>query len=219
MAVYKAKSFNLSPRHQRRHQLALSLLVIVEILALVGVAYVIYRRDTQVATPIEGSAVSGGYFDPNPKVTTDDFSFRAPNNWSQDKLESKPGMYIFKAYNGSLVTQVLYIYVNRPLEETRVTYLQPVTVDGNKMILGKMSKHCDTITKKDGVITYEGASFNCWAQNGQAFLGVGLVDGGSSIPLTTESGVVKNYSFRLIDSRFSPSFNDITNILKSFRAN
>lgn len=219
MAVYKSGSSNLSPRQQRWRQLSISLLVILEILALLGVVFVVYRRDTQVAVPIEGTAVSGGYFDPNPKVTTDDFNFRAPDNWSLDKRESKPGVYIYKAYNGSLVTQLLYIYVNKPLEETRVTYLQPVTVEGNKMILGEMSKHCDTLTKTDGVISFGGSSFNCWAQNGQAFLGVGLVGGSSSIPLKTESGVTKNYAFRFIDSRFSPSFNDITNILKSFRAN
>ena len=104
------------------------------------------------------------------------------------------------------------------MKETRVTYLLPVTVEGNKMVLGKLSEHCDTITKKDGIITYEGAKFDCWAQNGQAFLGVSLVGGGSTIPITTESGIVKNYSFRLVESRFSPSFNEITVLLKSFRA-
>jgi len=219
MAVYKAGSSNLSPRQQRLRQLSISLLIIVEILAIIGVVYAFYVRDTEVATPIEGSAVSGGYFEPNPKLTTEDFSFRASENWSLDKIESKPGVYIYKAYSGTLVTQVLYIYVNKPLEESRVTYLQPVTTEGNKMVLGKLSDHCDTLTKTDGVINYEGASFNCWAQNGQAFVGVGLVGGSSTITLKTESGVTKNYAFRFIDSRFSPSFNDITNILKSFRAN
>lgn len=200
-------------------QISIAFLVLIEVLALMGVVYVLYRRDTQSVAPVEGSAISSGYYDPNPKVTTGDFSFRAPDNWSLDKRESKPGVYIYKAYNGSLVTQLLYIYVNTPMEETRVTYLQPVTVESNKMILGKMSEHCDTLTKTDGIISYGGSNFNCWAQNGQAFVGVGLVGGSSTIPLTTESGVVKSYSFRFIDSRFSPSFNDITNILKSFRAN
>lgn len=218
MAVYKVGSSNLGPRQQRQRQISITLLIIVEILALFGVLYAVYRRDTASVAPIEGSAVDGGYFEPNPKITTEDFSLRLPNNWSLDKRESKPGVYIYKAYSGSLVTQMLYVYVNKPLEESRVTFLQPVTVEGSKMLLGQLSDHCENLTKVDGIINYEGASFNCWAQNGQAFLGVGLVGGNSSIPLTNESGVTKTYAFRFIDSRFSPSFNDIKNILKSFQA-
>ncbi|MFM7787570.1 MAG: hypothetical protein ACKO90_05200, partial [Microcystis panniformis] len=113
MAVYKVGSSNLSPRQQRQRQISITLLIILEILALFGVLYAVYRRDTASVAPIEGSAVDGGYFEPNPKITTEDFSLRLPNNWSLDKRESKPGVYIYKAYNGSLVTQMLYIYVNK----------------------------------------------------------------------------------------------------------
>lgn len=218
MAVYKAGSPSLSPRQRKIRELGVFMLVIVEIFAIFFVLYAFYRRDTSSVASIEGSAVSGGYFDPNPEQKTDDFTFKAPNNWSLDKKESTPGVYVYKAYNGSLVNQVLYIYVNQPLKEPRVTYMQPVTVEGNKMILGKLSEHCDTLTKVDGIISYEGAKFDCWAENGQAFVGVSLVGGGSSVPMTTESGAVKNYSFRLIESRFTPSFNEISTILKSFRA-
>lgn len=218
MAVYKAGSPTLSPRQRRIRQLSISMLVLGEIFALFFVLYAFYVRDTKNVAPVEGSAVSGGYFDPNPEQKTADFTFKAPINWSLDKRETGDGRYTFKAYNGSLVTQMLEIYVNKPLKETRVTYLQPVTVNGDALSLGTMSKHCDTLTKKDGLLTYEGAQFNCWAQNGQAFLGVGLVGGGASIPMKTESGVTKTYAFRFTDSRFSPSFNEITTILKSFRA-
>lgn len=218
MAVYRAGSPTLSPRQRRWRQLSVSMLVLAEIFALFFVLYAFYRRDTANVVPIEGAAVDTGYFDPNPPQTTVDFTFKAPNSWSLDKRESSDGHYSFKAYGGALVTQVLDIYVNQPMKETRITFMQPVTANGNSMSLGKLSEHCETITKKDGVITYEGAQFNCWSQNGQVFLGVGIVGGGSSIPLKTEAGTTKNYSFRFIDSRFSPSFNDITNILKSFRA-
>jgi len=218
MAVYKVGSSNLSPRQQRFRQLTMSMLVLVEIFAVFFVLFALYKRDTSSVASVEGQAVSGGYFDPNPVQTTEDFTFKASNNWSLDKKESTPGVYIYKAYNSSLVTQVLYIYVNQPMQESRVTFLLPVTVNGNSMKFDKVSQHCGQMTKKDGLFSYEGAQFNCWAQNGQAFLGVGLVGGGASIPLKTESGAVKNYSFRFIDSRFEPSFNDITSILKSFRA-
>lgn len=218
MAIYKAGSPSLSPRQRKLRELSIFMLVIVEIFALFFVLYAFYRRDTSNVAPVEGSAISGGFYDPNPEQKTADFTFKAPNNWSLDKRESTPGVYVYKAYNGSLVSQVLNIYVNQPMKESRVTYLQPVTVEGDKMVLGKMSEHCDTLTKKDGDITYEGARFNCWAQNGQAFVGVGLVGGSSSIPLKTESGITKNYSFRLTESRFTPSFNELSVILKSFRA-
>lgn len=218
MAVYKAGSSNLSPRQQRFRQLTVSMLIMVEIFAVFFVLFAFYKRDTSSVAPVEGQAVSGGYFDPNPIQKTEDFTFKAPNNWSLDKQESTPGVYIYKAYNSTLVTQVLYIYVNQPLKESRVTYLLPVTVSGDSMKFDKVSGHCSQITKKDGVITYEGAQFNCWSQNGQAFLGASLIGGGSAIPIKSESGVTKTYAFRFIDSRFEPSFNDITTILKSFRA-
>lgn len=218
MAVYKSGSPTLSPRQQRNRQLTISLLVIAEILALFVVLFAFYRRDTASVAPVEGSAFEAGYFEPNPMNNTEDFSFRAPNNWTLDKKESTKNLYIYKAYNGPLVTQVFYIGVNTPIQEDRVTYLMPVTTEGNKMILGEMSDHCGKLTTKDGIISYEGAQFNCWAQNGQAFVGVGQVGSTAGVSLTTESGVTKKYYFRMIDSRFAPSFNDITNILKSFRA-
>lgn len=218
MAVYKSGSPALSPRQRKFKELTVFLLIVLEIFALFFVIYALYRRDTASVVPVEGSAVSGGVYDPIPEVTTEDFSFRAPNNWSLDKKESINGKYVYKGYNGTLVTQVLYIYVNKPLEETRVTYLLPVTIEGNKMNLGKLSDHCEELTNRDGIISYEGANFNCWAQNGQSFVGVSLVGGGSTIPITTEKGITKNYSFRLIESRFTPSFNEVTTILKSFRA-
>lgn len=218
MAVYKAGSPSLSPRQRKLRELSVFMLVIVEIFALFFVLFAFYRRDTASVAPVEGTAVSGGFYDPNPEQKTEDFTFKAPNNWSLDKRESPPGVYTYKAYNGSLVTQVLTIYVNQPMKESRVTYLQPVTVEGDKMILGELSEHCNTLTKKDGNVAYGGSTFNCWAENGQAFVGIGLVGGGSAIPLKTESGVTKNYSFRLVESRFSPSFNEFTVIMKSFRA-
>jgi hypothetical protein len=218
MAVYKAGSPTLSPRQQRTRQLTISLLVIGEIFALFVVLFAFYKRDTASVAPVEGSAVNAGFYDPNPMIKSNDFTFKAPNNWSLDPTESSSGLYVYKAHNGPLITQVLYIGVNSPIKEERVTYLMPVTADGDKMTLSNMSNHCGKLTTKDGMISYGGATFKCWAQNGQAFVGVSEVGASSGVTLKSESGVSKKYYFRLVDSRFSPSFNDITNILKSFRA-
>lgn len=158
---------------------------------------------------------------------TEYFQFQAPEEWVAISSESTDKKFVYVKNSGSLITQKLEIFVDRPatLSEAdfKVTNVLPVETSdlGNFINIGEVSSHCSEswppeLQRNPSRITHNTVSFVCSPDSKQYNIVVGEYDADEEISATLSDGRDISVTILYSDLTAYPSPGDIYNIISSF---
>jgi len=158
---------------------------------------------------------------------TEYYQFQAPNEWVVVAGESTDTKYVYVKNNGSLITQKLEIYINRPARiydaDFKITHVLPVEVGelGNFINIGEVSDHCDNswpegLQQNPSRITHKDVNFVCSINSKEYNVVVGEYGGDEEISSKLNDGREVTVTIIYSDLTAYPRPGDIYNIISSF---
>lgn len=156
------------------------------------------------------------------------YQFQAPQEWalSTDSTDTK---FVYFKSTGSLITQKLVVYVNRPVidreADFKITRVLPVTVSelGNLMPESAVSPHCkqgspEGFRSDPSRISYEGVSFVCNHDSEEYNILLGQKGGNENVPMKLKDGTTVTFTIVYSDLTAYPGTGDVFKIATSFTA-
>ena len=158
---------------------------------------------------------------------TEYFQFQAPDEWVAVASQTTDKTFVYVKNNGSLITQRLVVYVDRPPAhreaDLKITHVLPVELGslGSFLNIGEVSSHCDDswppdLMRNPSRITHETVSFVCAPSSKQYNVVVGEYNGDENISSTLDDGREVSLTIIYSDLTAYPSTGDIYNIVSSF---
>lgn len=158
---------------------------------------------------------------------TEYYQFQAPEDWVAVYTESTDKKFVYVKNKGTLITQKLVVYVNRPatLREAdfKVTNVLPVEMGelGNFINIGEVSSHCSDSWPKDLMrnpsrIEHESVSFICSPDSKQYNVVIGEYNADEEVSSVLSNGNDVSFTIVYSDLTAYPSPGDIYNIVSSF---
>jgi hypothetical protein len=155
------------------------------------------------------------------------FQFQATQDWVAVASESTDTKYVYVKNKGSLITQKLEVYVNRPARiydaDFKITNVLPVELSelGNFINIGEVSDHCDNswppdLKQNPARITHSDVSFVCSINSKEYNVVVGEYGGDEEISTTLSDGREVTFTIIYSDLTAYPRPGDIYNIITSF---
>ncbi len=152
------------------------------------------------------------------------FQFQAPKNWIEVAGESVSPNFVYRKIDGTLIKGELKISVNSDSSLTKATRVLPVTPDGNRLMVSKVSDHCSNDKRftpgpeNPVTMSWQGVQLICNPDSVSEYrVVVGQTGPSPNIVLTRPDGSNVSYKIVYTDLSANPSTNDITAILESFQ--
>ncbi|MCA9348871.1 hypothetical protein KC878_01865 [Candidatus Saccharibacteria bacterium] len=199
-------------------------LVFLLIFIVAGVAVWLYlnRDQTQVVVK-PGTQDSINVVAGEQTFSTPYFEFTTQNNWREIPEEMKRGdFYEYSQYSGDLPRRHLRVYVNPENRRYQVPFVLPVTLSGNRFLVGSISENCSKQASEDidvgeRMTILSGVTFLCDVDSTVSRIAVGLIGGGLQIPFESEANGKYTLTIEYNDVSFYPDDSALISILKSFR--
>ncbi len=221
---------NFNDRKRRRfiHRIEFFVGLIVLLLVVVGVVMYILSTNDEAANQSEQSSSSASttaYYAANVQVfRTPYFQFQADRTWSEALNESKNGKYVYRSLSNSLIKHEFVVYVGRSAPSSiPVTHVLPVTIVNENSLKGDVvSDHCSKALpagQKGGIrtLTYQGVTFDCFADNTQFNVIVGQIGGTPKLSLLRPEGVKETYTIYYSNVTATPEPSQLQQIIASFQ--
>jgi hypothetical protein len=165
------------------------------------------------------------------EFTTDEFSIELPQGWV---LLGKRGTaqtdlyYEFQSKIENYENRWLKVYIDAMPPKNPINQLLPITPDGNRLIVGKISGDCrsfDGAPKQGSALadsqtweaTWQDITFTCNTANVQNHTGTASLKDGIAVPVTGSKGT-HTYFFVYTDHNIRPQISIMTDAVKSFEA-
>ncbi len=210
----------------RRAVLAIVLLIVIVVLAVL-VDWVFTRINTSdsIVSKIDTSSVQSA----NVSVyRTKYYQFQAPEDWVVVSGDSTENKFVYVKNTGSLITQKLVVYVNRPIinkeADFKITRVLPVVLSdlGNLIPESSVSTHCkDSLQNYTGDpirTTFAGVSFVCALDSQQYNILIGERGDNENLKMTLNDGTPVTFTIIFSDLTAYPGPGDIFKIASSFTA-
>jgi hypothetical protein len=213
----------------KKHSGHLALLIIIVLAVVVArLATIIIADINKSKTPAVASETTvQEYFNPLAKTFSNEyFEFDSTREWTLSPRATVKGRtYEYVARSGGLVDYVLNIALDNVSVERAVSFVLPVEVKDNKLVVGALSDRCKTDEEGAGLINdvvkeHEGIAFLCYRQaNARSTLLVGQKGLGPYFELETASGEIRNVSIIFEDVRGELRLDALKEVLQSLRVN
>jgi hypothetical protein len=210
------------------HLKALSVFLVIAIVAGAALLYDIYTKNQAPATPISKTTVKTVTFD-NKFFSTPYFRFTDSGDWQLIKNQSTGSKFVFQKYlnNSDLVQHQLIVYINsapQPLELAASRVL-PVEInsEGNSFIPTQVSDHCGKTYKSNELHKVElrqvnGSTLLCDPDQGQFRVIITKKGGDYNLKLKKANGTTANYIIIYQNQKIDPDSDTINQIANSFQA-
>jgi len=230
--MYRYK-YNKSYYHKSKHAKRTTALAIVASVVFLGAAgyigYDVYRQLTRKDTPVSRevfSSVQGASIN---LFRTEYFQFQADKAWQEVPSETKPGHFVYRAFNGPLVEHDIVIDVNSKdneilaLAKTNRVVSVDIQSNGRLGIVDASDDHCKTHLPKDTPntplrVTQKQVSFICSPDSVLFQAQIGVVGGSTNMPITRPDGSKATYRITYRNLKFTPDMSVLRNILDTFQA-
>lgn len=220
-------SFRNYRRHVRIRRLVRVLFVVL-IICLIAVTWAVSAyilggpEDTEPVTSDATARVQ----EPSTEVfRTAYFQFQSGDEWAEDAgSSSQSGVYIYRAYQGSLIQQDLTIYVNPEVPAPKTTHLQPVVIgeDGLLDSVGSLDTHCKSSLpageKNPRQTVFQGVTMMCDSDGTIFSVLIGEEGGDGILTLARPDGGSTNFTIVYRDLQANPTGRGMSGIVRTFQA-